>query len=163
LFAGGAANKSTDSISLVKKVQKVHSVHCPRTHVPRTASCSSAGQEQRRDHVPSPGLRGKDYFIKLKPGKVVLTLHPPLRPFSHDVDPRDGAQDIKNRCKETGPEGLNPKLGGLQSYNTIMYNGISNGRFMIHLHLHPSSPSDIRRRSLVGCYAGRNLLRRCWP
>jgi hypothetical protein len=25
---------------------------------------------------------------------VVLTLHPPLRPLSHNVNPRDGAQDI---------------------------------------------------------------------
>jgi hypothetical protein len=27
-------------------------------------------------------------------GKAVLTLHPPLRPLSHNVNPRDGAQDI---------------------------------------------------------------------
>jgi hypothetical protein len=26
--------------------------------------------------------------------KAVLTLHPPLRPLSHNVNPRDGAQDI---------------------------------------------------------------------
>jgi hypothetical protein len=28
-------------------------------------------------------------------GKAVLTLHPPLRPLSHNVNPRDGAQDIR--------------------------------------------------------------------
>jgi hypothetical protein len=27
-------------------------------------------------------------------GKAVLTLYPPLRPLSHNVNPRDGAQDI---------------------------------------------------------------------
>jgi hypothetical protein len=27
-------------------------------------------------------------------GEVVLTLHPPLRPLSHNANPRDGAQDI---------------------------------------------------------------------
>jgi hypothetical protein len=27
-------------------------------------------------------------------GKAVLKLHPPLRPLSHNVNPRDGAQDI---------------------------------------------------------------------
>jgi hypothetical protein len=27
-------------------------------------------------------------------GKAVLTLHPPLRPLSHNVNSRDGAQDI---------------------------------------------------------------------
>jgi hypothetical protein len=26
--------------------------------------------------------------------KAVLTLHPPLRPLSHNVNPRDGAQDM---------------------------------------------------------------------
>ena len=30
-------------------------------------------------------------------GKAVLTLHPPLRPLSHNVNPRDGAQDIADR------------------------------------------------------------------
>ena len=29
-------------------------------------------------------------------GKAVLTLYPPLRPLSHNVNPRDGAQDITN-------------------------------------------------------------------
>jgi hypothetical protein len=28
-------------------------------------------------------------------GKAVLTLHPPLRPLSHNANPRDGAQDIE--------------------------------------------------------------------
>ena len=27
-------------------------------------------------------------------GKAVLTLYPPLRPLSHNVNPRDGAQDM---------------------------------------------------------------------
>ena len=30
-------------------------------------------------------------------GKAVLTLYPPLRPLSHNVNPRDGAQDISRR------------------------------------------------------------------
>jgi hypothetical protein len=29
-------------------------------------------------------------------GKAVLTLYPPLRPLSHNVNPRDGAQDIQS-------------------------------------------------------------------
>jgi hypothetical protein len=40
-------------------------------------------------------LRGKLQELSLwVVGKAVLTLHPPLRPLSHNVNPRDGAQDM---------------------------------------------------------------------
>ena len=29
-------------------------------------------------------------------GKAVLTLYPPLRPLSHNVNPRNGAQDMQS-------------------------------------------------------------------
>jgi hypothetical protein len=34
-------------------------------------------------------------------GKAVLTLYPPLRPLSHNVNPRDGPQDISSRARKT--------------------------------------------------------------
>jgi hypothetical protein len=36
----------------------------------------------------------QELFLISVVGKAVLTLYPPLRPLSHNVNPRDGAQDI---------------------------------------------------------------------
>jgi hypothetical protein len=35
-------------------------------------------------------------------GKAVLTLYPPLRPLSHNVNPRDGAQDMQRLGPRSG-------------------------------------------------------------
>jgi hypothetical protein len=40
-------------------------------------------------------------------GKAVLTLHPPLRPPSHNVNPRDGAQDM---LKQSTAIGMHKKI-----------------------------------------------------
>ena len=48
-------------------------------------------------------------------GKVVLTLHLPMRPLSHNANPRNGAQDIW----------LVLQLGGRSTYSTYMQNGWS--------------------------------------
>jgi hypothetical protein len=46
----------------------------------------------RRGVVASGKLQ--ELFLVSVVGKAVLTLYPPLRPLSHNVNPRDGAQDI---------------------------------------------------------------------
>jgi hypothetical protein len=43
--------------------------------------------------VVASGKR-QELFLVSVVGKAVLTLYPPLRPLSHNVNPRDGAQDI---------------------------------------------------------------------
>jgi hypothetical protein len=83
-------------------------------------------------------------------GKAVLTLHPPLRPLSHNINPQDGAQDIGTRRAAGGEEGRSGCAGaGLEVGRGQARRGISWIR---------GSPAELRECSGPGSWLACNWL-----
>jgi hypothetical protein len=96
----------------------------PRSSGSWTPGAPAPARRARSSRVVEPWSRGKWQAAGATSvvGKAVLTLYPPLRPLSHNVNPRDGVQDIPitadgwlaghdNTCCNTGH---NSHLGPLE-------------------------------------------------